>query len=420
VGQPDLPARAGRAPLAALFAANGLSLVGNAMAVVIVPLYVLSETGSALLTGLAGALATAPVIVGGALGGVAVDRLGFRRAAIIADVVSGITVLAIPALAATVGLPLWALFALVFLGGLFDTPGNTAKSALVPDLVVAANLPKAAAITSAISRSAMMIGAALAAVFLVWVGPLPAFVVDAVTFGISALLIAVFVHVERAGEREPESYWGDLTAGARFIASQPVIRNIMLLVVVTNLFDSAGVAVLKPVYASAFSSNGELFAVMVAVFAGGAFLGAASFGWVGRHLPRRALFVTCFVLAGPSTYFAMAIQLPVPALITVFAIAGLAAGSINPLISTLLYEEIPRELRARVLGALTTGVSLGMPLGSLLGGVAVATWGIGPTVLATGIAYLVVTLTPLIGRSWRGLTVSEGTKRSGPTGTPLA
>jgi MFS family permease len=393
-----------RAPIAALFAANGLSLVGNAMAVVIVPLYVLSETGSALLVGLAGALATAPVIVGGALGGVVVDRLGFRRAAIIADLVSGVTVLAIPVFAATVGLPLWLLFALVFLGGLFDTPGNTAKSALVPDLVQAANLAKAAAITSAVSRSAMMIGAALAAVFLVWVGPLAAFVVDAATFGVSALLIAVFIHVSGESTSEPESYWGGLTAGARFIASQPVIRNIMLLVVVTNLFDSAGIAVLKPVYASGISSNGELFAVMVAVFAGGAFLGAASFGWVGRHLPRRALFVTCFVLAGPSCYFAMALELPVPALITVFVIAGLSAGSINPLISTLLYEEIPRELRARVLGALTTGVSLGMPLGSLLGGLAVATWGIGATVLATGIAYLLVTLTPLIGGSWKGLS----------------
>jgi MFS family permease len=395
-----------RAPIVALLTANGLSLTGNAMAVVIVPLYVLGQTGSALLTGLAGALATAPVIVGGALGGVVVDRLGFRRAAIVADLISGVTVLAIPVLAATVGLPLWALFALVFLGGLFDTPGNTAKSALVPDLVVAANLPKAAAATSAISRTAMMVGASLAALFLLWVGPLVAFVVDAVTFGLSALLIAAFVRVEREVAAQSTSYWRDFTAGARFIAGRPVIRNIMLLVVVTNLFDSAGLTVLKPVYASDISASGELFAIMVAVFAAGALVGAASFGWIGRRLPRRVLFVTSFVLAGPSTYFAMAAGLPVPALITVFAIAGLSAGSINPLISTILYEEVPRALRARVLGALTTGVTLGMPLGSLLGGLAVAQWGIVPTVLATGIAYLLATLSPLIGRSWQGLSSS--------------
>ena len=395
-----------RVPIAALLTANGLSLAGNAMATVIVPLYVLGITGSPLLTGLAGAAATAPVILGGALGGVVVDRLGFRRAAIIADLASGVTVLAIPVLAATVGLPLWALFALVFLGGLFDTPGNTAKSALVPDLVTTEGLPKAAAISSAVSRTAMMVGASLAALFLLWIGPLAAFAVDAATFGLSALLIALFVH-PRIEPTESSGYWGDLRAGLRFIARHPVIRNLLLLVVVTNLFDSAGLTVLKPVYASGVSTDGSLFALMVALFAAGALVGAASFGWVGSRLPRRALFVTCFVLAGPSTYFAMAANLPVPWLIVVFLLAGLSAGSINPLISTIFYEQIPREMRARVLGALTTGVTLGMPIGSLLAGLAVAQFGITAVLLATAIAYLLVTLTPLIGRSWEALSSSK-------------
>lgn len=388
-----------RAPITALLAAHGLSLAGNAMSSVVVPLYVLQLTGSPLLTGLAGAAATAPMIVGGALGGVVVDRLGFRRAAIIADVVSGITTLAIPLLAATVGLPLWLLFALVFVGGVFDTPGNTAKQSLIPDLVSAEGLPRVTAIASAVSRTAMMVGASLAAVLLVVIGPLGVFTANAITFASSAVLIAVLVRV--AHTPTPSAGFGaEFREGFAFIAENPLIRSLILVVVVTNLFDAAGMGVIKPVYASAVSADGALFGAMVAAFAGGALLGALAFAAVGRRLPRRALFVTCFAIAGPSTYAAMALDLPVPVLIGVFALSGLAAGSINPLISTMFFELIPRELRARVLGLVTTGVTLGMPLGSLLGGAAIAQFGLQPVIISIGIAYLVVTLSPLLGRSW--------------------
>lgn len=41
----------------------------------------------------------------------------------------------------TTGLEFWQLLVLVFLGSLLDAPGNTARSALVPDVVVRAGLP---------------------------------------------------------------------------------------------------------------------------------------------------------------------------------------------------------------------------------------------------------------------------------------
>lgn len=129
----------------------------------------LHDTGSVLATGVAGVFATVPMIGGGALGGVLVGRFGFRRAAIVADLASGVTVLAIPVLAATTGLPFWALLALVFASGLLDTPGNTAKAALVPDLaeLCRVKLTRVTGASGAISRSATMVGASVAAGMLV-------------------------------------------------------------------------------------------------------------------------------------------------------------------------------------------------------------------------------------------------------------
>jgi MFS family permease len=395
--------------LVALLSAHGLSLAGNAITLVAVPLYVLHDTGSVLATGVAGIASTAPLIIGGALGGVLVDRVGFRRAAVVADVASGVTVLAIPVLAATIGLPFWALLALVFVGGLLDTPGSTAKTAIIPDLVAASGvrMNRVAGAQSAISRSATMVGASVAALAISALGPLGVLLLDAATFAVSAVLVWLLVPRDgaavREGEGAPSGYWMELAAGMRFLSGSPVLRNLVLLVVVTNTIDAAGMLVIKPVYASSISADGTLFGVMVALFAAGALSGAALYGLVGHRLPDRPTLVVCFLLAGAPPYIAMALGFTATPLLVTVALAGLAAGSINPLISTLVFELTPRALRARVLGALTTGVSLGMPLGSLVGGVAIAQWGLAATAAVAAAVYATASLAPLAGRGWRAL-----------------
>ena len=117
-----------RLPILALFAAQFFSLGGNAIALVAIPIIALTQTGSPLAAGVAGVFATVPLIIGGTFGGVLVDRFGYRVSSIVADVASGLTVIAIPLLSATVGLPFGVLLALVFLGGLLDPPGDTAKT----------------------------------------------------------------------------------------------------------------------------------------------------------------------------------------------------------------------------------------------------------------------------------------------------
>ncbi|RXZ47206.1 MFS transporter, partial [Agromyces binzhouensis] len=150
-----------RLPLVALFAAQLFSLGGNAIAIVAVPLIVLQQTGSPLAAGVAGIFATVPLVIGGALGGVLVDRFGYRASSIAADVASGVTVLAIPLFDAAGLLSFGLLLALVFLGGLLDPPGDTAKTVLMPELAALAHTPlaRAAGAQSAVQRTATMVGA---------------------------------------------------------------------------------------------------------------------------------------------------------------------------------------------------------------------------------------------------------------------
>ncbi|MCK8608067.1 MFS transporter [Agromyces sp. C10] len=406
-----------RIPLLALYAAQLCSLAGNAIALVAIPIIVLQQTGSPLAAGVAGIFATVPLVVGGALGGVLVDRFGYRASSIAADIASGVTVLAIPLLDAAGLLSFGALLALVFLGGLLDAPGDTAKTVLMPDLAALARIPlaRAAGAQSAVQRTATMVGAGVAGALVALAGPMTALVADAAGFAVSALLVALLVPRPAAlrGDRVPEPDEAAETAGSsvqafiagiRFVWRTPLARGIVLLVTLTNAIDAAGMTVLKPVYASQVLGDPAVLGFMVGCFAAGALTGSALFGIIGHRASGRTMFAICFVLAGAPPYAAMALGAPVEVLFPVLAASGLAAGAINPMIATALYSVVPDGMRARVFGALTAGVAASMPVGALLAGVTVEAFGLGGVLAGAAVLYAVLGASPLVLRSFDGLS----------------
>jgi hypothetical protein len=105
-------------------------------------------------------------------------------------------------------------------------------------------------------------------------------------------------------------------------------------------------------------------------------------------------------------------------LLPVLACSGLAAGALNPMMATVMYSEVPDGMRARVFGATTAGVAASMPLGALLGGLAVEQLGLVPTLAACGALYLVLGASPLVIRSFAGLSAARA-HGAADAGAPL-
>src|SRR5687767_8181733 len=103
-----------RRPVYAVLTAEGISQVGNMMTIVAGPWFVLQTTGSAAKTGLVGAALALGLLVP-VLGGPLVDRVGFRRGTVLADLVSAATVASIPALHLAGLLEFWHIVVLVFI-----------------------------------------------------------------------------------------------------------------------------------------------------------------------------------------------------------------------------------------------------------------------------------------------------------------
>jgi len=429
------PARP-RTALTALLAAHAVSQTGNVVTAFAVPFYVLGSGGSGVEVGVAAAFATAPVIIGGPLGGVVVDRVGHRRAAVVAYLVSGATVLALPVLALTVGLPFWALLALVFVGGLLDTPGQTARRVMLPRLSTAAGvrLEQSVGFLDGSERLAKLVGASVAGLLVATVGPVATLFVDAGSFAVSAALTRALVPRDPASGRSPRaeggtvgaeparaSWWSDLREGARFVVRDPLMRLLVGLVLVTNLLDSARSATLLPLYAADRLGGAADLGLLVAVMGGCALVGSVGFGFVAHRMPRRVTFAICFTLAGGPSSAAFALGAPLPWLVAATALSGLAAGAINPILGAVQLERVPEHMRARVFGLVTAGAWAGIPLGAVLGGVSADLVGLAACFGAVAVVYVAVTLTPLSGGAWRLMERAPAAETpGGSSATPVS
>ena len=113
-----------------------LAAAGNGISMVAFPWLVLQRTGSAVDASIVAAAATLPLLVATLVAGTAVDFVGRRRVAMLADALSAMSVAAIPVLAITLGtgsLTTVVLAGLAALGSFFDPAGMTARQSMLPE-----------------------------------------------------------------------------------------------------------------------------------------------------------------------------------------------------------------------------------------------------------------------------------------------
>jgi MFS family permease len=382
-------------PLYALFIANAVSLVGNVFTMIAIPWFVLQTTGSATRTGITGFFNILPVVLAGFLGGTIVDRLGYKRTSVISDLASGVTTALVPALFFTVGLEFWQLMVLVFLGAFLDTPGSTARAALLPELAEQAGMPieRVTSLTHVIERSARMVGAPLAGLLIGILGTANVLWLDAASFFISAAMIGILVptFVSHRKESAQGDYLDELKDGLRFILHDSLILSIVVMVMLMNFLDAIFGGVLQPVYVREVYGKAVDLGLLIAANGAGAVIGGLIFAALGHRLPRHATFVGAFMLAG-LRFWIYALYPPLEIMILVTLICSLGAGPLNPIIGAIEFERVPVTMRGRVFGAITAGAWLAMPLGMVLGGVLTDQAGTFWMMIGLAVAYFATTL----------------------------
>ena len=391
-----------RRPLAALLAANVVSVTGSAVTVMGVPWFVLQSTGSAADAGVVAFCAMLPVVLSALAAGPVVDRMGRRRVSIVSDLVCGLAVGTVPLLQSTGMLRFWMLCALMGVTGLCHAPGDTARGVLLPTLAQRAGVPltRAAGFYDGASRCAGTIGAAVGGVLIV----------DASTFAVSAVLIAVGLRDVPGGRPRPaagkqglRAYRRALGEGYRYVLASPLLLGICLVTMLAQGLDQGWSAVLLPVHVRDSLGGAPALGLVEALFSAGALAGALSYGAIGGRARRWPLYTAAFLIVGAPRFVVAALTGTVAPLAVMMTIEGLACGVINPILATAIYETVPDELRSRVLSAMTASALMIAPLGGLAAGFLAGSLGLTAAFLGSGGVYLLVTLCPVIFSSWKQL-----------------
>lgn len=402
-----------RGPLAALLAANAVSLVGSQLTVLAIPWFVLQTTGSAAKTGVAGGTVAAAYVIGAFFGGAVVDRFGFKRSSVLSDALGAVPVGLVPLLDATVGLAFWHLLALVFVGTVATTPGGAARQSLLPDLAALAGTPleRANAAAQAVRTAASLAGPLLAGILIGTLGASQVLWFDAATFVVSAAAVGLVVPPGRRLERSSGGYLADLSDGVRFMYRDRLVLVLTATGTGVNALAGALFAVILPVYADRRFGSATSFGLMAAGEGGGALAGALLYGVFGHRLSRWPTYVGCFGLAGG----AIAVLVSMPGLagtVALLALMGMAIGPLNPLVITLFQERIPPAMSGRVFGTILAASNAAAPLGIIVAGYLADAVGLRPMLAGVaalmGLVAVAVLMTPTFREMDRpALTLSD-------------
>jgi MFS transporter, DHA3 family, macrolide efflux protein len=313
--------------------------------------------GTALEVGLTFAATAVPSVVLGPLAGVLVDRWDRRRTMIICDLVRAGLVLAVPfAFEIHIGL----VYVLAFLIATVTLLFRPAKTAVVPSIVKERDLVAANSAMSVPETALDIIGFPLAGLIVTALSAVigAAFVLDAATYVVSAVLIWAMILPRQVDESEEPisigSVWREMREGFAFLWNEAALRANTLLSTLAQVAVGAEIVVsllyAKDVVNRGLMSFEQTYSILLTAIAVGSLVAGVAVGAVGDRLPKGLVVIIGFVGMGMSLAAAGLTTDPRLAVVAFFFTGATNMLFIIPTI-TLFQERTPQRLMGRVVSS---------------------------------------------------------------------
>ena len=314
---------------------------------------------------------TLPVLIFGPIAGVLVDRWQRKKVMVVCDALRMLCALAIP-LVFIATKNIYPVFAVVFFMFLLALFFNTARSAIIPNLVSKKRILTANSVINFVGRGATFLGMFLGGIIIDWKiwqnifriqGWTAAFIVDAVTFGVSAVMLYV-MHVqllERTVEERPlqpkgffllirdglVKMWCELRHAVNMIIKEKNLAFAMATIFLMIIVGSVIYVLVIPIVQQEMGWGASGVGILASVGALGLLLGAYLTGVFGHHLDLKILVTVCFIFVGGAL-----VVFPFANHFWMFALISLICGTIiSPVFitqDTLIHNYADELVRGRV------------------------------------------------------------------------
>lgn len=240
------PPRAHRRLLAYFTAARTVSILGDRVAELTIPLAVLVATGSAQYAGLVAAAGLVPGVLLGLHVGLLVDRIDRRSLMVRCDLIRLPAFLLLAAELAAGGARPWVLLPMAALIGVADLLFATAAGTYLPAIVPESGLVRANSLVEAGDAGATLAGPAIGGVLFQYLGTFAAVSTNALSFLLSALLLfRLPADPPRVTPQAAQPARHDLLTGARHLVRDPAQRLLQAALLYMHLIaGAAGIVVI--------------------------------------------------------------------------------------------------------------------------------------------------------------------------------
>jgi MFS family permease len=375
---------------------------------------VYQRTSSPLLSAMTFAIGHLPWLLGGPLLSALADRLPRHRVLIAADASRA----ALLGLMAIPGTPLPVLLALLFLVSLCAPPFESARSALMADVLEGDRYAVATSLTSITLQLAQVVGFLAAGALVMALSPSAALLIDGATFAVSALWLARGLQPRPAPAPEAgvarASLWQDTGDGLRLIGRSPRLLAIMGVLWVATLFAYASEGVAAPLVQE-LGRGTTAIGVLLAANPLGVTIGGLVIARLVAPDRRERLVVPLVVLslapilaAGLVAVLAEPGELPFWVVVGLLFVSGLGASWLIPL-NVSFVQAVPSAYRGRAFGVAVSGLYGVQAIGALAAGLgAEGVSASGVLALSGGLGLIAVAPALIAYRRTRGHMAADG------------
>ncbi|WP_374225898.1 MFS transporter [Pseudonocardia sp. KRD291] len=379
-----------------LWSAGVITVVGAQLSVVAVPTQIYGMTGSSAYVGLTGLFGLVPLVVFGLWGGAIADAVDRRVMLLCTGSGIAVTSLALWVVSASGVGNVWLVLTLFAFQSAMLAMNQPTRSAVIPRLLPAEQLPAANALNMTVVQLGAVMGPLLAGILIPVVGLPTLYLVDAVfllaTLWATWRLPPLPATRDAAGARSTVGLRA-VFDGFRYVGLHKVLLVSFLIDVVAMGFGMPRV-VFPEMSETVFGDppgGGLALGLLFAAIPIGMVVGGVFSGWLQRVQRQGAAVVAAICVWG----LGVAVFGLVGSLwLAVFALALAGAGDLVSSVyrSSMLQTVATDEMRGRMQGVFVVVVAGGPRLADLWHGPSAAAIGPGPTATIGGVAVVVVAL----------------------------
>ena len=372
------------------FTGQSISLIGTWMQRTAVYWVIYIQTHSSFMLGVAVFATQFPSFLFSLIGGVVSDRYNRFQVLITTQVASMVQATLLTLLVLFTHYAVWEILTLSVLLGVINAFDVPARQALVYDMVDNKDdLSNAIALNSSMVNLARLVGPAFAGIVLEKLGAGICFLINAASFAAVLLSLLLMKLTKYIPSDSSKKVLIELKEGFSYLRKTPSIGYIILLLACISLL-ALPFNTLLPVYAKViFKGSASTFGYINSCFGLGAICGTLFLASLKKDANlRKILFINTIIFGGGLILFSHTAYFP---LAMVFAvITGFGMMSQTTISNTIIQTNVAPDMRGRVISYFALAFFGMQPIGGLLVGTVSHYIGAPDTILAQGIAAIVI------------------------------